>query len=127
MMHPATGLDDVVHQRTRLGILAILQEAGPTDFGTLRDQLAVTDGNLSQHMRVLEEVSYVTVEKGFAGRRPRTTLRITKPGSVALARELDLLRQIVSPPKRAKQAATAPAKATRPRVARAVGVRPKLA
>ena len=126
MIHPATGLDDVVHQRTRLGILAILQEAGATDFGTLRDQLAVTDGNLSQHMRVLEEVSYVSVEKGFAGRRPRTTLRITKSGTQALARELDLLRQIVTPPKRPKQAAAPVAKAQRPRVSKAVGC-PKLA
>jgi DNA-binding MarR family transcriptional regulator len=97
MIHPATGLNDIVHQRTRLGILTILQEAGgPVDFVALRDQLAVSDGSLSQHIRVLEEASYATIEKSFAGKRPRTRIKITKPGTKALAHELELLRQIVA-------------------------------
>lgn len=96
MAHPVTELDDVVHQRTRLGILTILQEAGASDFGALRDQLAVTDGNLSQHIRVLEEGGHITVEKTFVGRRPRTTLRVTKQGSRALVKEMDVLKQLVA-------------------------------
>jgi|HubBroStandDraft_1064217.scaffolds.fasta_scaffold289896_1 DNA-binding MarR family transcriptional regulator len=95
MTHPVVGLDDVVHQRTRLGILVLLQQAAQVDFGTLREQLAVTDGNLSQHLKVLEESRYVEVRKGYEGRRPRTWLKITRQGRTALSRELQLLRQIV--------------------------------
>jgi DNA-binding MarR family transcriptional regulator len=96
MKHPSAELDDVVHQRTRLGVLAMLKEAHEIDFSTLREHLDVTDGSLSQHIRVLEAAGYVEVRKGYEGRRPRTWLKITKSGSRALSRELRLLRQIVA-------------------------------
>ncbi len=95
MSHPVTNLEDLVHQRTRLGVLVVLHHAAEVDFATLREELSVTDGNLSQHLRVLEEASYIAVRKGYEGRRPRTWLRITKQGARALERELDLLREIV--------------------------------
>jgi DNA-binding MarR family transcriptional regulator len=95
MTHPAASIDDVVHQRTRLGVLAILRESIRIDFCALRDELGVTDGNLSQHLRVLEDASYVEMEKGYEGRRPRTWARATPAGNEALGKELELLSRIM--------------------------------
>ena len=126
--HPVTGLDDVVHQRVRLGILAILDEEGSADFGALRDELEVSDGNLSQHIRVLEEAGYVRSEKGFVGRRPRTTVRITKEGRRALGQEVALLRELIGNGNAPIAAAkVAPAKVQVAPVRKRATVRPKLA
>ena len=95
MTHPVQGLDDVVHQRTRLGILAVLAEGARAQFGFLQESLGLTDGNLSRHLQTLEEAGYVHIEKGYEGRRPRTWIRITKDGRRALAYEIDLLKQLV--------------------------------
>jgi DNA-binding MarR family transcriptional regulator len=101
MPHPVNGLDDVVHQRARLGILAILNETTKADFAYLRDALELTDGNLSRHVTVLEEANLVDVEKGYEGKRPRTWVKITKLGKKALAYEVEALKTLV---KRVEQA-----------------------
>jgi DNA-binding MarR family transcriptional regulator len=93
--YPTNGLDDVVHQRHRLGILTITAEADRAEFGYLRDALSLTAGNLSRHLSVLEEAGLVHVEKGYKGRRPRTWVRITGRGRSALAAELDVLAGLV--------------------------------
>jgi len=95
MSHPVNGLDDVVHQRARLGILAILNETTKVDFGYLKDALELTDGNLSRHLTVLEEANLVDVEKGYEGKRPRTWVKITKLGKKALAYEVEALKTLV--------------------------------
>ena len=95
MRHPIQGLDDVVHQRNRLGILAVAQEASKVEFGFLKETLGLTDGNLSRHLQVLEEAGYVEVEKGYSGRRPRTWVRITRAGRKAFAREVGSLRELL--------------------------------
>ncbi len=95
MSHPIQGLDDVVHQRNRLGILAVAQEASKVEFGFLKETLGLTDGNLSRHLQVLEEAGYVEVEKGYSGRRPRTWVRITRAGRKAFAREVRALRDLL--------------------------------
>ena len=92
---PTNGLDDVVHQRHRLGILTITAEARQAEFGYLREALGLTAGNLSRHISVLEEAGLVQVEKGYKGRRPRTWVRITARGRSALAAELDVLARLV--------------------------------
>jgi len=92
---PTNGLDDVVHQRHRLGILTITAEARQAEFGYLREALALTAGNLSRHLSVLEEAGLVQVDKGYKGRRPRTWVRITGRGRTALAAELDVLARLV--------------------------------
>lgn len=94
-MHPVAGLDDTVHQRVRLGILAILAEADTADFAYLRRTLDVTDGNLSRHITVLEAAGHVAVRKGFEGKRPRTWIRATKQGRAALAAEVEALRALL--------------------------------
>lgn len=67
MSHPTTELDDVVHQRARLGILAVLVEADRADFNFLRTTLSLTDGNLSRHLQVLKEAGCVEIRKVFEG------------------------------------------------------------
>ncbi|MER6238576.1 winged helix-turn-helix domain-containing protein [Streptomyces clavifer] len=94
-LHPTHALDDTVHQRVRLGILAIAREADRVEFGFLKKQLAVTDGNLSRHLKVLEDSGLVTLEKGYAGRRPRTWITLTRDGAQALGTELRALRALV--------------------------------
>ena len=81
MTHPANSLDNVVHQRVRLGILAIAAEARRVEFGFLQTSLDLTAGNLSKHVTVLENAGLIEVEKGYAGRRPRTWIRLTPAGA----------------------------------------------
>jgi DNA-binding MarR family transcriptional regulator len=94
--HPANGLDEVVHQRVRLGILTIAHEARRAEFGYLRTHLDLTAGNLSKHLSVLEAAGLVEVEKGYAGRRGRTWITLTAAGSAALAAEITRLKQLIS-------------------------------
>jgi DNA-binding MarR family transcriptional regulator len=94
--HPSRRLDDAVHQRTRLGILAVLCEGGRSDFSYLRDTLELTDGNLSRNISRLEQAGYVSVDKVLEGRRPRTWLTVTPAGRAALAAEIAALRDIIA-------------------------------
>ncbi|MEV4537581.1 transcriptional regulator [Asanoa sp. NPDC049518] len=94
--HPVTGLDDVVHQRVRLGILTIAHEARRVEFGYLRTQLQLTAGNLSQHLSVLETAGLVEVEKGYEGKRGRTWITLTPAGDTALAEEIGRLKQLIA-------------------------------
>ncbi len=96
MTHPALQLDDTVHQRIRLGILTVLEEARRADFSYLKDALDLSDGNLSRHLQVLEKAGLVKTEKAFEGRRPRTWVIATKTGRAALATELEALRNLIS-------------------------------
>jgi DNA-binding MarR family transcriptional regulator len=93
--HPTSGLDDTVHQRHRLGILTITAEAQRAEFGYLREALSLTAGNLSRHLTVLDEAGLVTLEKGYAGRRAKTWVRITAKGRAALAAELAALTELL--------------------------------
>jgi DNA-binding MarR family transcriptional regulator len=94
--HPANGLDDTVHQRVRLGILTIAHEARRVEFSYLRSNLDLTAGNLSQHLGVLETAGLVTIEKGYAGKRARTWITLTKAGRAALAEEIAHLKLLIS-------------------------------
>lgn len=95
MSHPTNDLDDTVHQRVRLGILAVLAEARRADFAYLRHNLEVTDGNLSRHLQVLEAAGYVKVDKTFEDRRPRTWVSATKKGRAAFSAEVGALRALL--------------------------------
>jgi len=89
-------LDEVVHQRTRLGILAVLTEAGTAQFSFLRETLELTDGNLSRHLMILEDAGLVRIEKGYEGKRPRTWASITAPGRQAFRAEISSLKRLVA-------------------------------
>ncbi|HEV2371342.1 MAG TPA: transcriptional regulator [Streptosporangiaceae bacterium] len=94
--HPANGLDDVVHQRVRLGILTIAHEARRVEFSYLRTNLELSAGNLSQHLGVLEKAGLVSLEKGYAGKRARTWVTLTKAGRTALSEEVAQLKLLIS-------------------------------
>jgi DNA-binding MarR family transcriptional regulator len=94
--HPASELDDIVHQRVRLGILAIAHEARRVEFSYLRDNLGLSAGNLSQHLGVLENAGLITIEKGYAGKRARTWVSLTKAGRTELAAEITRLKLLIS-------------------------------
>ena len=95
MSHPANELDDTIHQRVRLGILAVLAESRRVDFAYLRQALELTDGNLSRHLQVLEGAGFVRIDKTFEGRRTRTCISATKAGRAALASEIAALRALI--------------------------------
>ena len=93
---PIEDLDDTVHQRVRLGILTIANESRIVEFRFLQETMGLTAGNLSQHIRVLEEAGLIGVQKGTEGRRPRTWVSITRAGKVALRQEVAVLKALVS-------------------------------
>ena len=76
-------IDDVIHGRLRLGVMAYLSGASPAIFGELRDKVGATDGNLSTHLKKLEEAGYVTQEKRFVGKKPQTRVFLTDKGRKA--------------------------------------------
>ena len=78
-----TDIDDVIHGRLRLGIMAYLSSVSPAIFGELRDKVQATDGNLSTHLRKLEDAGYVRQEKSFVGKRPQTRIFLTDQGREA--------------------------------------------
>lgn len=77
------GIDDVIHGRVRLAVMAYLSGASAADFNEIKAKVGGTDGNLSVHLRKLEEAGYIDVEKRFRGRRPLTVLRLTDKGREA--------------------------------------------
>lgn len=95
MTHAIGRLDDVVHQRVRLGILTVLDELGKCDFNYLLEELQLTAGNLSRHLTVLEDAGYVITEKTLEGTRPRTWIRLTQEGQIALREEVAALRELL--------------------------------
>lgn len=106
------GLDRVLHEKARLGILtSLLARQNGLVFGELRDLCALTDGNLSRHLQTLQEAGLVEIWKGHKGRRPQTLVRLTAGGRGRFLEYLGLLERIVSG---ALSAADAPAPAGKP-------------
>jgi len=90
-------IDEVIHGRLRLGIMAFLSSAGQADFTALKTRLQATDGNLSVHLRKLEEAGYVAIDKAFVGKKPQTTVTLTKAGRTAFIAYLDAMARLVNP------------------------------
>jgi DNA-binding MarR family transcriptional regulator len=88
-------LDQVIHQRVRLGIMSALAVNESMTFNDLKDLLEITDGNLSVHARKLEEAGYVTCSKSFVGRVPKTEYTLTESGRRALERYLDDMEDLI--------------------------------
>ena len=88
-------LDRVIHDRTRLAILAALAATETLAFNDLKEITGTTDGNLSVHARKLEDAGYVHCEKTFAGRTPRTEYRLTTVGRRALEKYLDHMDALI--------------------------------
>jgi len=88
-------LDDAIHGRLRLGIMAYLMDVEAADFTELKTMLDATQGNLSVHLRKLEEAGYVEIVKSFQGRKPLTRVHVTQAGRKAFADYLDALAGLV--------------------------------
>lgn len=84
-------IDEVIHGRIRLGIMAYLAGAERADFNTLKARLQTTDGNLSVHLRKLEDAGFIAVSKSFNGRKPLTEAVRTEAGRDAFVAYLDAM------------------------------------
>lgn len=96
-MNPETflQLDRVIHEKGRLGIMSLLAASPEVAFTDLREALSMTDGNLTTHIRTLQEAGYLSVAKSFQNNRPLTTCSLTAAGKKAFADYINLLEQIV--------------------------------
>lgn len=88
-------IDDVIHGRVRLGVMALLVRNEIADFNQLKKQLKTTQGNLSVHLRKLEEAGYVKIIKGYLGRKPRTQIQVSQKGRRAFKRYLDEMNRLI--------------------------------
>jgi DNA-binding MarR family transcriptional regulator len=87
--------DRLIHERMRLGILSALAVNESLTFNDLKNLLRTTDGNLSVHARKLEDAQYITCEKYFDGRLPKTEFRLAGAGRRALERYLDQMEALI--------------------------------
>ena len=88
-------LDRVIHEKGRLAIMSMLAASPELSFTEMRDALKMTDGNLTTHIRTLQEAGYVSVTKSFQNNRPLTTCSLTPSGKRAFTSYINLLEQIV--------------------------------
>lgn len=85
-------LDPLLHSQLRLAVMSLLMNLDEADFVYIKQQTQATAGNLSVQLDKLAEAGYVTIEKGYAGKKPRTTCRVTEKGKEAFAVYVDALR-----------------------------------
>jgi DNA-binding MarR family transcriptional regulator len=92
---PFLQLDRVIHEKGRLAIMSMLAATAELSFTEMRDALNMTDGNLTTHIRTLQESGYVSITKSFQNNRPLTTCSLTAPGRKAFTNYINLLEQII--------------------------------
>jgi DNA-binding HxlR family transcriptional regulator len=97
---PVQDLDRLIHERVRLGIVSALAANSSLSFNDLKSLLKTTDGNLSVHARKLEEAGYITCNKTFQGRMPKTDYALTSAGRSALERYLDHMEALIEATRR---------------------------
>jgi DNA-binding MarR family transcriptional regulator len=92
---PFLQLDRVIHEKGRLGIMSMLAASPELAFTEMRDALEMTDGNLTTHIRTLQEAGYISISKSYQNNRPLTTCSLTPAGRKAFSAYVNLLEQIV--------------------------------
>ncbi len=92
---PFLQIDRVIHEKGRLAIMSMLAATPELSFTELRDALEMTDGNLTTHIKALQQEGYIAVAKSFQNNRPLTTCSLTAPGRKAFAEYINLLEKIV--------------------------------
>ena len=90
-------IDEVIHGRLRLGIMAYLSAVNPASFPELLDKTGASNGNLSTHLSKLEAAGYVTQEKGYAGKKPQTLVHLTESGRDAWIDYLGTMQSLLNP------------------------------
>jgi DNA-binding MarR family transcriptional regulator len=88
-------IDEVIHGRIRLGVMAYLSGVEQAEFNELKARLQATDGNLSVHLRKLEDAGYVGVDKSFVNRKPLTRVALTETGRAAFVKYLEAMSRLV--------------------------------
>ena len=88
-------LDRVIHEKGRLAIMSMLAASAELSFTEMRDALSMTDGNLTTHIRTLQEAGYVSITKSFQNNRPLTTCSLTSAGKKAFTSYINLLESII--------------------------------
>lgn len=89
-------LNKAFESRVRLGIMSILMVNDYVDFGTLKEQLQITDGNLASHINALEKLEYIEIRKQFVGKKPNTSYTASGTGKKAFKEHLDALERLIS-------------------------------
>lgn len=89
-------IDEVIHGRLRLGIMAYLASVQTADFTEIKRRLGAADGNLSVQLRKLEDAGYVDIKKGFVGRKPLTRIQITQDGRKAFVAYLEAMGRLMN-------------------------------
>lgn len=95
MKNYITELNKAFESRVRLGIMSILMVNDFADFGTLKEQLQITDGNMASHLNALEKLQYIKVKKQFIGKRPNTSYAVTPAGKKAFIEHLAGLEKLI--------------------------------
>lgn len=88
-------LDEIIHSRIRLAIMALLVSVEEAEFNYLKEKVKATDGNLSVHLKKLEEAEYISVKKEFIDRKPRTMYALTITGKAAFNQYLVSLENLI--------------------------------
>lgn len=88
-------LNKAFDSRVRLGIMSILMVNDFVDFGSLKEQLQITDGNLASHINALEKLKYIQIRKQFVGKKPNTSYAASKTGKKAFSAHLDALERLI--------------------------------
>ena len=88
-------IDEIIHGRVRLGVMAYLMIENPAEFSTLKTKLALNEGTLSVHLRKLGEAGYVDIEKTYKGKRPLTRIHLTPGGRRAFKDYLDTMELLM--------------------------------
>lgn len=88
-------LDDVIHSRIRLAVMSLLITVEEAEFNFLKEKVNATDGNMSVHLKKLEDAGYVSVKKEFVNRKPRTMYSLTKNGRKAFEVYLAQLEKMI--------------------------------
>ncbi len=99
---PFLQLDRVIHEKGRLAIMSMLAASPELSFTDLRDALGMTDGNLTTHIRTLQEEGYLSVAKSYRNNRPLTTCTLTTAGRKAFKEYVDLLEQVLQQARKIK-------------------------
>ncbi len=88
-------INRLIHEPSRLAIMAILHELKEADFLYLLNTTGLTRGNLSAHITKLEEAGYIQVEKKFVGKKPKTIYRLTEEGRKAFRAYINSMKDII--------------------------------
>jgi DNA-binding MarR family transcriptional regulator len=99
---PFLQIDRVIHEKGRMGIMSLLAASPELSFTEMRETLEMTDGNLTSHIRTLQQAGYVSIAKTYQNNRPLTTCSLTAAGRKAFTTYIDLLDQIVRQTRPAK-------------------------